>query len=107
MDGITLGQIKDVLIFLTALIGGIGTLYALLMKGIDKALKPIKDELKTEKIARLKSELTTFMYLAEQSTLSTEQKMLAYEDYDIYTNKLRCNSYVHDKFEKLQKEGKI
>lgn len=110
MENITLGQISAVVTFLSVFIGGLGCLYGFLMKGIDnqftKKLKPIEDELKDEKMARLKSELTTFMYLAENGTLSAEQKILAHEDYDLYT-KNKGNSYIHDKFEKLNKEGKI
>ena len=107
MDNITLGQIKDIVIYIGTFAGGIGLLYKLLITGVGKLLQPIKDDLKEEKIARLKSELTTFMYLAENGTLSPEQKILAHEDYDLYTNKLKRNSYIHDKFEKLNREGKI
>lgn len=107
MDNITLGQIKDIVLYVGTFIGGIGVLYKLLMAGIGKLLQPIKDDLKEEKKARLKSELTTFMYLAENGSLSPEQKILAHEDYDVYTNKLKCNSYIHNKWENLEKEGKI
>lgn len=106
MDNITLGQIKDVVLFLVAIIGGVSSLYALLMKGIKLQLQPIKDDLKDEKMKRLKSELTTFMFLAEQGNLSNEQKILAHEDYDEYIAN-KGNSYIHDRFEILKKEGKI
>ena len=106
MDNITLGQIKDIVVYIGGLIGAIGVLYTFLMKGIKKLLEPITTELRQEKMQRLKSELTTFMYLAENGSLSQEQKILAYEDYDEYI-KNKGNSYIHDKFEKLNKEGKI
>lgn len=106
MENITLGQISDVILYLAAIAGGIGALYKLLMAGIKKQLDPINDELKREKMSRLKSELTTFMYLAEQSNISNEQKILAHEDYDEYIRN-KGNSYIHDKFESLHKEGKI
>lgn len=106
MENITLGQIKDVVLFIVALSGGIGALYKLLMAGIKKQLQPIYDELNKEKMSRLKVELTTFMALAETNDLSNEQKMLAHEDYDEYTRN-NGNSYIHDKFESLHREGKI
>lgn len=106
MEEITLGQIKDVVIFLTTLLGGIGVLYGMLMKGIKKQLDPINDELKQEKMSRLKSDLTTLMYLAETNAISNEQKILAHEEYDVYVEN-KGNSYIHDKFESLHKEGKI
>ena len=110
MEGITIGQLFDLIIRLSVVAGAVGVLYKLLMTGFDKSLnkslKPIKDDLRDEKMKRLKSELTTFMYLAEIGTISPEQKILAHEDYDEYT-RLKGNSYIHDKFEKLNKEGKI
>lgn len=106
MENITLGQISDAVIFIVALIGGIGALYGLLMKGIKTQLEPINEELHNEKMSRLKSDLTTFMYLAETGVISNEQRILAHEEYDIYVEN-KGNSYIHDKFESLHKEGKI
>jgi hypothetical protein len=106
MENITLGQISDAVIFLAALAGGIGALYGLLMKGIKTQLAPINKELHNEKMSRLKSDLTTFMYLAETGVISNEQRILAHEEYDIYIEN-KGNSYIHDKFESLHKEGKI
>lgn len=106
MEGITLGQIKDAVIFLVALIGGIGSLYVLLMKGINKSLQPIKDDLRNERIERLKSDLTTFIYIASKDDLSNDQRLRAHEEYDMYI-KLGGNSWVHDRFEELKKEGKV
>ena len=106
MDNITLGQIKDVVLFLVALIGGISSLYALLMKGIKLQLQPIKDDIRDEKKERLKSDLTTFMFLAEHGELSNDQRLRAHEEYDMYI-KMGGNSWVHDRFEILKKEGKI
>jgi len=106
MENITLGQISDIVIFLVTLIGGIGALYKLLMTGIKNQLQPINEELHNEKMNRLKSDLTTLMCLAENGVISYEQKLLAHEEYDEYV-KNKGNSWVHDKFETLHKEGKI
>ena len=106
MENITLGQIKDVVLFLVAFTGGIGSLYALLMKGIKVQLQPIKDDLKDERRERLKSDLTTFMFLAEHGELSNDQRLRAHEEYDMYIE-MGGNSWVHDRFEILKKEGKI
>lgn len=106
MDNITLGQFKDVIVYIGTLSTAIGVLYKLLMSGIKKIMQPIEDELKEEKGQRLKSELTTFMYLAELETISQEQKMLAHEDFDMYIN-LGKNSYIKERFNKLMEEGKI
>ena len=106
MESITLGEVKDTIVFIVALTSGIVALYSLLMKGIEKQLEPINEELHNEKMKRLKSELTTLMYLADGGALSNEQRILAHEDYDEYVAN-KGNSYIHDKFESLHKEGKI
>ena len=106
MENITLGQIRDVIAFIVGLSGGIIALYKLLMTGIKTQLAPINEELHNEKMSRLKSDLTTFMYLAETGVISNEQRILAHEEYDIYVEN-KGNSYIHDKFESLHKEGKI
>lgn len=106
MEDVTLGQIKDVVLFIVAFAGGITALYALLMKGIKKLLEPINNELHNEKMKRLKSDLTTLMCLAESNVISKEQIMLAHEEYDEYISN-KGNSFVKEKFESLHKEGKI
>jgi len=106
MESITLGEVKDTIVFIVALASGIVALYSLLMKGIKTQLEPINEELHNEKMNRLKSDLTTLMYLAETGAISNEQRILAHEEYDVYVEN-RGNSYIHDKFESLHKEGKI
>ena len=106
MENITLGQIKDIILFITGLCGGIGILYGLLMTGIKKLLQPIQDDLRDERIERLKSDLTTFIYIASKDDISPDQKLRAHEEYDMYI-KLGGNSWVHDRFEELKKDGKI
>lgn len=106
MDNITLGQIFDTVIKIGAVIGALCGLYALLMKGFDKRLQPIKDDIKDEKFERLKSDLTTFIYLANISELSDGQRIRMYEEYDDYI-KMGGNSHIKEDFEILKKEGKI
>lgn len=128
MDKITLGQIKEIILWFSVVIGAIGTIYALFIKAMNKFVSPIKQQMsvdikeikteivklkeelttaqKKEKMERLKTDLTTFMYLAEYGTLSNEQKIRAHEEYDEYIA-MKGNSWTHDKFESLVKEGKL
>lgn len=106
MGNITLGQIFDTVIKIGAVIGALGGLYALLMKGFDKKLQPIKDDIRDEKFERLKSDLTTFIYLASISELSDGQRIRMYEEYDDYI-KMGGNSHIKEDVEILKKEGKI
>ena len=106
MNNITLEQVINFLKYIVEIAGIIGAVYVLLMKGIKKLFEPLRDDIREEKKARLKSDLTTLMYLADNGTISDEQKMLANEEYDDYIE-MNGNSYIKNKFEKLVKEGKI
>lgn len=100
MEQITVGQIFEIIIKLGAVVGAMGGLAALIIRGIKNILIPIR-------IKMLKSDLATLMCLADNNLLSAEQKILAHEEYDEYTKVYNQNSWVHDKFESLVKEGKL
>lgn len=117
MENITLGQIAKGLAFIVALIGSVVYLKKGMIKGLSKVinsqLEPIKVEIKELKeetsknnLSSIKTDLINLMELADKKTISTEQEIRSYELYDYY-----ClhggNSYVHDKWEKLKKEGKL
>ncbi len=117
MENITLGQIATALGFLIALISSVSTIAMMLKKTVSKVIaneiKPIKTDIedikenhKNDKLDRLKTDLVNFMSLAEKEDISTEQKINAHELYDAYCG-LGGNSYIHDKWENLKKEGKI
>ena len=124
MESITLGQVAKGLAFIVALIGSVvylkkGTIKGL-SKVIDKQLESIKAEIEEIKkeiqdvkketsknnLSGIKTDLINFMELADKKTISTEQKIRSYELYDYYCQH-GGNSYVHDKWEKLKKEGKL
>lgn len=117
MENITLGQIAKGLAFIVALIGSVVYLKKGMIKGLSKVinsqLEPIKVEIKELKeetsknnLSSIKTDLINLMEFADKKIISTEQKIRSYELYDYY-----ClhggNSYVHDKWEKLKKEGKL
>lgn len=117
MENITIGQIALALTFILSIISNIKGLIKEFNNPIDKklekALKPVKDEISSLKtdfnnhiIDSVKRDLVNLMCLAEQKVITEEQKKLAHELYDVYTGAGR-NSYVHDKWERLRKEGLI
>lgn len=117
MENITLGEIAKALAFIVALIGSVLYLKKGTVKGLSKVineeLEPIKKEIKKVKeetaknnLSSIKTDLINLMELADKGTISTEQKIRSYELYDYYSQH-GGNSYVHDKWEKLKKEGKI
>ncbi len=117
MENITLGAIAKSLAFIIALIGSVvylkkGTIKGL-SKVIDNQLEPIKADIQTLKeetsknnLSSIKTDLINFMELADKKEISQEQKIRSYELYDFYCTH-GGNSYVHDKWERLRKEGKI
>lgn len=117
MENITLGEIAKTLAFIVALIGSVVYLKKGTVKGltsvIDSRLEPIKKEIKEIKeetsknnLSSIKTDLINLMELADKKAISKEQQIRSYELYDYYC-KHGGNSYVHDKWEKLKKEGKI
>lgn len=117
MENITLGEIAKTLAFIVGIIGSVLYLKKGTVKGLSKVineeLEPIKKEIKEVKeetaknnLSSIKTDLINFMELADKRTISTEQKIRSYELYDYYSQH-GGNSYVHDKWEKLKKEGKI
>lgn len=117
MENITLGAIAKSLAFIIALIGSVvylkkGTIKGL-SKVIDNQLEPIKADIQTLKeetsknnLSSIKTDLINLMELADKKEISQEQKIRSYELYDYYCQH-GGNSYVHDKWERLRKEGKI
>lgn len=117
MENITLGEIAKALAFIVGMIGSVLYLKKGTVKGLSKIineeLEPIKQEIKEVKeetaknnLSSIKTDLINLMELADKKTISTEQKIRSYELYDYYSQH-GGNSYVHDKWERLKKEGKI
>lgn len=108
MENITLGEISDILLFIVEFGGVIITIIVAMKKMLNKQFKPI-----TEKIDKLdknqcRNYLVDFLADIEQGISKDEtQKRRAHEVYDHYSIDLHGNSYIHDKWEHLKKEGKI
>ena len=90
INNITLGEVLTFIIFVSTFIGGFKTIKDTLVKTINKTLKPINDKIDD----------------LELSSIRTDLVSNAYELFDRY-HELGGNSYIHDKWNKLKKEGKI
>lgn len=124
MENITLGEIAKGLAFIVALIGSVvylkkGTIKGLSkvidnqlepirteIEGIKKEIQDIKNETSKNNLSGIKTDLINFMELADKEKISTVQRIRSHELYDYYC-KHGGNSYVHDGWEKLKKEGKL
>ncbi len=126
MENITLGFIKEIIVFIGAFITSGGTILVLankvLKNQITKNIEPLNKELKDEILAtredikELKVEVKKmdvsqcqnflvrcFNDLENGIELDETIKERMSECYDHYTNDLKQNSYIHRKWEKLMK----
>lgn len=106
MENITLSQVALALGFLASLIGSVEFISARLKKQVDKTLEPINKKIDKLELNSIKTDLVNFMSSAETGNVTTEQKINAHELYDNYC-KMGGNSYIHDKWENLKKDGKL
>ncbi len=117
LQNLTLSDIAISLTLTLTLITSIKSFVKEIKSPIDnklkEALKPVKDEILSLKkdfnkheLVSVKRDLVNLMGEAEQERITEEQKKMAHELFDIYTE-AGLNSYVHAKWEKLEKEGKI
>lgn len=108
----TLASICSAISVIIAFLGrGKKTADTLINKSFEKALEPIKTDLKNikEDITRLdknecKNYLTEFLEDMKKGVEKTDiEKQRATEVYDHYVKDLHLNSYVHSEWEKLMK----
>ena len=107
MENITLGQIETVLVFLVGFLGTCGAMFAYFKKAINKILEPMNKKIINLELASIKTDLVNFINDVECGVSKSQiQKLNAHELYDRYTQ-LGGNSYVHDHWQNLMKEGKL
>ena len=107
MENITLGQVATVLAFIVGLISSIKYLKNELTNSISKQLQPITKKIDNLELSTIRTSLVDFLSDIENGQVKDPIRIKnAYELYDKYKD-LGGNSYVHDKWEKLKREGKI
>ena len=118
IENITIGQIGIWLGFIVTFVGSIVAILRYAKQVNNKILEPINQKLtkmdsdhlkKLEnlELSSIKTDLVNFINDLEHNVPKSQiQKMNAHELYDRYSE-LGGNSYVHDHWEKLKKEGKV
>lgn len=119
MNGITLGDISNVLVFIAGVLTAGGTIAGFMSKRFGKMMKEQLQPL-NDKIDGLSKQVhqvdidNTKNYLQQQISaidagdrLDTAARERFYENYDHYTNDLNLNSWVHKEVDRLEKEGKL
>ena len=104
---ITIDEIGMLLTFLVSFITAIEFLLSKLRKQVNKMLNPINDNIKYLDISQCKNFLVNYLSDLENNNIISEaEKQRAYEIYDHYTNDLKQNSYIHNKWESLMEDNK-
>lgn len=107
MESITLGQATAALAFLVGLISSVKYIFSLFSKRVEKILDPLVKRIDDLELRSIKTDLTNFISDAEHNVPKSQiQRLNAHELYDRYT-KLGGNSYIHEHWENLLKNGKI
>ena len=109
MENITIGQIGGFLTFIVALIGSVEFLYYRIRKwfkmALNTELEPIKKDIQNNELQSCKNYLVVAIEKAKKEKYMSEaEKTRFYEVYDIYVNKYKQNSYIHNEVEDLKKQ---
>ena len=77
-------------------------------KRMDNKRDDLEKKIESVAIANCKNFLVSFLANVERGfPIDEVEKKRFYEEYDAYVNQYKQNSYIHDKVEKLKKEGKL
>lgn len=97
-------EIIDLVPEIATFITGSGIILGVMKKWL---IDPTNKKMEALELSSVKTDLVNFINDMEHNVPKSQiQKLNAHELYDQYT-KLGGNSYVHDHWEKLLKEGKI
>ena len=100
----TVQELISAIVFIAGFLGAIATICGYCKKAIDKAFEPIYHRIDKIDVNQCRNYLVDFLSDIENGITKDEiQIKRAHELYDHYTNDLKGNSYIHDKWEKLMK----
>lgn len=108
MDDITLGSIKDILIWIVAFGGATFTIIKSIHKAIDKAFLPIEKKIdRVDKNATMNYLVRTLDDVDKNEKMEGVARKRFFEQYEHYTKDLDGNSYIKEEVDRLKKEGKL
>ena len=115
MSDVTLGQISVTIAFIVALITGVKYLLNEFKKALEHALKPTNDKIdkidnkvdKVDKNATMNYIVRCFNDMDRGIKLDSAALMRLKDQYEHYIKDLNGNTYIHDEYERLKKEGKL
>lgn len=108
MDNITLGQVYSLMAWGIGLVGATITIVKSVQKVIKSAFEPVEKQIeKVDKNATMNYLVARLDEIDKGTKLDGVSKKRFYEEYEHYTQDLKGNTYIHEEFERLKREGKI
>ena len=123
MENITLGDFSAALALIAGIIASCGVIYGFLAKFMKKnlteSLRPIEKKIDnlSAKVSSVDVDntknflvefLSKFDCVGEHCPVITDEELQRFwEQYDHYTKDLGMNSYIHEKVDRLKKQGKL
>lgn len=108
MGDITLNQIKDIVLWLTAFGGGITILVKTVKNTISKAFKPIEDKIdKVDKNSTMNYLVRCMDDIDKGQKVDGVVRKRFIDQYEHYIHDLKGNSYVVEEYERLKRENKL
>lgn len=97
-----MGNVVTIIVTIASLITAVGVIIGVFKKAFNKALAPMNNKIDKMDERQCKTFLVDFLNDMEEDKDKDEvQIKFAHEVYDHYTNDLHCNSYIHDKWERV------
>ena len=108
MSEITLGQIQNWMVWIIGFIGATITIVKAVRKAIETGFKPVNDKIdKVDKNATMNYLVARMDEIDHGQKLEGVPRKRFLEEYEHYTKDLGGNTYIHEEYERLKKEGKL
>lgn len=108
MSNVTLQQVWDFMAWFIGFGGATMAIVKAVKTAIEKGFKPINEKIdRVDKNATMNYIVSQMHEIENGTKLDGVSKMRFYEQYQHYTEDLHGNTYIHDEFERLKKEGKL
>lgn len=108
MDNITLGQISNITLWVIGFAGATATIVKAVKKAIESGFKPINEKIEeVDKNATMNYLVDKMDEIDKGFKIEGVSKKRFVDQYEHYTKELKGNTYIHDEYERLKKEGKL
>lgn len=107
MEQITLEQIARVAAFIVALGGSVAAIIRGVNKAVSKLLQPLAKQIESVDRENCKNFLVTFLAETERGQAHDQIELERFHEQFEHYKSIGGNSYIKDKVQKLQRDGKL